>query len=669
MKKLSIRAKLQINFLVSFTLLLSILAVSALTLLGGQKEVGHLVHDFQPQSVQALRLSQAIFETSSSLSISLMSRSEQDKEQYFSNKASLLKQVATLKSMLDSENDVMSAKILEVEKIISEFNSYDERLYELQADITKNMPAIGILLGSMKNLEDTINLTINEMTQLSLEEYDDDYDIEDIQSLISGLRSNFHSTQNYLRYFFAFRDFPSLEQARLYLSGLSQSSQAAVDAEDELPEDIYDLAVDMQGHITQYQQQVDEAIALHSGTGWRTDSKIVREEYGPIIAQLRDELEKIVEELVDNSSQKGEALINDSASSLLLIVAVCSLAIFISGLLAYKLDAAIRRPIHHVVELLSEITSQQDLTKRLKLPQGDELGEVSHSMDAMIDQVQSILSNVSRFGIDVADAIDSSQQAMTVIREGSQQGLSVASQSKDSFNLVLSSSKNINEQSFSTRQLSRKAKDSIDQGVQQLESLNAILDSFHSQIESLQKQVNHLSEKSRQMEDMVGSISEISEQTNLLALNAAIEAARAGEAGRGFAVVADEVRQLSIKTNQSTENIRATIQDNIEGNNDVVAKTSEYYKLVQTILSGIGEMKLTMSSVANMMGDALDATNHISSAANEQITEIERCDALSGELYELSSRMDQSIQKLADQFYTLSDDSTNLKQKVSAFKV
>ncbi|MFP5339546.1 MAG: methyl-accepting chemotaxis protein, partial [Gammaproteobacteria bacterium] len=244
-------------------------------------------------------------------------------------------------------------------------------------------------------------------------------------------------------------------------------------------------------------------------------------------------------------------------AALLLLVLMAGLAVLMSN--------AILRPLLQIKQNLDDMAQGDgDLTHRLPITSQDELGELATSFNRFVEKIHSLVQQVAGTTTQltglvaaVASQAQRSEQAMADQRSETDQVATAINEMSAAAHEVAMSAQRAAEAARETDQQGVAAKQVVDQSIRQIHELVGELRDSGESLEGLQQDVKGIV-------GVLDVIRAIAEQTNLLALNAAIEAARAGEAGRGFAVVADEVRALASRTQQSTGEIQGMI-DRLQG--------------------------------------------------------------------------------------------------------
>ena len=357
-------------------------------------------------------------------------------------------------------------------------------------------------------------------------------------------------------------------------------------------------------------------------------------------------------------------------SSIKWLVIGCALALLIAAAAAVLISRSIVVPLNSMIAVMRNIAEgERDLTQNIYLQSSDELGEFSKWFDMFMDNIQADVTHIATDTHQLAAAAAQLHATAEQIANGSEkvavQSVNVATAGEQ----MSASSGHIAENCSLAAEGSRHASEAAMSGAQIVDETIAVMDSIANRVKETAQTVERLGSRSEQIGEIIGTIQEIADQTNLLALNAAIEAARAGEQGRGFAVVADEVRKLAERTRKSTTEISemiSAIQSETEGAVvametavDEVAKGSDKAagsgKALESILQKINEVTEQINQVATAAEEQTAATLEISNNMH-QITEV---------VAQTSSGARETT-KAADQ---LSELASDLNAIVKQFKV
>nr|WP_286912547.1 MULTISPECIES: methyl-accepting chemotaxis protein [unclassified Pseudomonas] len=331
------------------------------------------------------------------------------------------------------------------------------------------------------------------------------------------------------------------------------------------------------------------------------------------------------------------------------------------GLLLVWLTArGVTRPILAVAARLKDIASGEgDLTRRLDYARDDELGQLSGWFNRFLDKLQPVIAQVKGSLHEARGTADQSAAIASQTSSGMQQQQREIEQVATAANEMSATAQDVAHNAAQAAQAARGADQASREGLQLIASTRQAIDQLAAGMNTAMDEARALENRSEQIGSVLEVIRAIAEQTNLLALNAAIEAARAGEAGRGFAVVADEVRSLAQRTQVSVEEIRQVIEGLQQGTQDVVGAMHDGQRQAQAsatrmeqalpALQRIGEAVTVISDMNLQIASAAEEQSAVAEEVNRNVAGIrDVTESLSGQADE-SARISQALNRLANQ--------------------
>ena len=313
--------------------------------------------------------------------------------------------------------------------------------------------------------------------------------------------------------------------------------------------------------------------------------------------------------------QLDEQRTHDTGLSLLMAL----IAILLGVLLMWLTARGVTRPILGVAAMLQNIASGEgDLTQRLNYARQDELGTLAGWFNRFLAKLQPVIADVKHSVQNARQTADQSAAIASQTSAGMQQQFREVDQVATASQEMSATAHDVANSAAQAASAARGADQATHEGLAVIDQTTLSIEQLASGLSAAMREVEGLANNSEKIGSVLDVIRAIAEQTNLLALNAAIEAARAGEAGRGFAVVADEVRNLAKRTQDSVEEIRQVIENLQQGTRDVVDSMHSSHQQAQGSVEQVEQAVAALRRIGESVTVISDMNLQIASAAEEQ---------------------------------------------------
>jgi len=413
-----------------------------------------------------------------------------------------------------------------------------------------------------------------------------------------------------------------------------------------------------------------ELVSVIQSGGTDEDFANLDDKIDNIGGDISSDIEAVIDSVNREVKEATEEMDALSKSTKLDLIVVSSIVFVLSILFAFFISKKIISRVSVLESRARDLASGDgDLTKRLTTTTGDEITKASKEINRFIERVQNIIIDAkdsSNKNIDVSNLLSSesnsihtrSQETHLIVNENLEDTKNMQSLIKDSLRESENSTKDVEN----TNQKLKEARELI------LNMVNEIQHSTQIELE-LSSKLSQLSQDAEQVKNVLTVIKDIADQTNLLALNAAIEAARAGEHGRGFAVVADEVRQLAERTQKSLNDINTTISVIVQAIMDASEQMNLNSANIEKLAQISTDVEHTINDSSNLMQNTTDSSKEALSKSREILTssqkQMEKIEKIK-KLEDLNQKSVELILKLAQD---VSSANNSLNSKLNEFKV
>jgi methyl-accepting chemotaxis protein len=358
----------------------------------------------------------------------------------------------------------------------------------------------------------------------------------------------------------------------------------------------------------------------------------------------------------------------EQANNQIMLWTVAIAAVF--AFLAIWLGGNISRPIQRIADVFKDLgEGEGDLRQRIEVNGHDEVAQLSEGFNSFVSKIHVAMTEVAATG-------EALQQAAGAVASQAQMTLDNSHNQRDRTFLVVTA---INEMGATVNEIASNASNAASQaqnaesetqsGQQIVMQASNVINQLADDVDEVSKVIGSLANNTQTIGSILDVISSISEQTNLLALNAAIEAARAGEQGRGFAVVADEVRNLASRTAESTNEIQTMINNLQNEASSAVAAMLKSRELTTQGTDATNKTSGALVSIGEHIGLISDMNTQVATATEEQSTVVNEINQNIVEINEITQCTADTAAGLAESSQSLRELSSRLSTMVGVFKL
>ena len=699
----SIKSKLGTAF---GLILLVLMAVSLAGLRGAsqsEKNVRRVVEQIQPAVLALTDLEARVQRTAASMGFFLKSGEEAHKTLYLAENKALVDAMEDSRAALQALGDQSAIEHFDaLAKQVGAFTAYEARLLELSSANVKNMPAMALAeerlnprhmeilqaLGEMLSSErDAQEEVIEEFASAASDTASYDFSAPastvdpellarlqgriDVMEAVQDMRYSWGQVINSMRGFLAFRDPALRENTQIYLEQNEAALarlRGAADA-DRLTFEQSDALERLIEARAAYVDALQQVFEVHGGERAYTDVYLVRTEIGPLMEGLSKQAHDLVVALREQIDSQSAAMAEHAAATRSLVWILLLGGLTVGLAVSVLMSRSISSKLNAAVGAMEEIASgEADLTRELRLQGRDEMARLAGAFNAFLAKIRHTIVEVADTATRVSGAAEQMAAVSHLASDGTMRQREETERVAHATAEMLTAAHEVQRMVQSGADAALSAQDSAQRGQSVLVSTQSEIDRLAADVEKAATVIHELEQDSQRIGGVLDVIRGIAEQTNLLALNAAIEAARAGEQGRGFAVVADEVRNLASRTQESTEEIHGMIERLQQASREAVSVMQTGREQARGTVQHAAETREALEEILHSVATISDTSSSIAAAALEQTHNVDEINRTMGSISEIAEQTSQGAGDLEGSTGELASVAGRLQDLIRTFK-
>ncbi|MBD3822485.1 MAG: methyl-accepting chemotaxis protein, partial [Thiotrichales bacterium] len=572
----------------------------------------------QPVALKASEMSMTLEKSMNSLSMFMLTNDAKSLDAYEDGLKKAEKLLVEVRKNVANSDSKQNADLNSIQKSLKELPPLVDEVKLLQTDRNKKFPAFEFvnknMIGPAQKIQQQISLMISS-------------ELEDLQSSRKPVLSTLLSMQkdwlnvlSSIRGYVAFRTDGMAADAENYLNqfelGIDKLSQQK-DIELTLEEEDGIDAVKAQ--YVDYRESFMKLKEIHQGPKWRMDTWLMENKIQPVFKQIEAHLNSISSQAISDMQDTSQTVVDSTLRNLILLLSLSIIGQLVGMLISRKVTQAVVHPVENLATAMKNISQGEgDLTKRLTIKGQDELADLANYFNLFISRIQEMLKEVTETVHELEQASSGLLRVTHETKDGVEEQMLASEKLSNSMVIMDEKAKSVEDHSHNTSSATAQAVSRVKESGEVVTSAAETIKLVSNRMDEITQAVMQLNNDSQTISTVINVIREIAEQTNLLALNAAIEAARAGEHGRGFAVVADEVRGLAQRTQESTLQIEAVIEKIRKATEETVTVVEQGQETTKIGYDSVMKVQKVLSPVIILMDDINNMSNQMLASAQSQ---------------------------------------------------
>jgi len=665
LKRLSLKHRLWGGLIATLGLMAIVAFAAIFRFISVENQANTITQQSQPAMIAALELKSNINATSKLLGYYMANKSKENEKIFKDSIAVVDQQLNEFKNIVDEiNNEDLSLKASNLQALFKKYSEFLHRLDFLIKNPVENMPGVKVANQSLfpvyKEVQKTFT-TILDIEKNKLEKNQPlmGYLVDARQNwmMISSALSSFFATQNPV---YKKELKINIKQYKKAMKNLQSYSYALDEKQSK------DLS-GINNRWGPYFGALKMVFGFQKQGNWRLDAVLIKTDLSPMASEIDQSINEIVALLQQTVNSGNEKLIGEIGQTKKFLIGLLIVALVI-GLLVGVSSSKQVSTLMEDVQINLQSMSEGELNVHLQEDRSGEVGVVSKIINNFAKQLGLMVNEMKRASHELDDAAG---QLKLLTNETAANALQQRNETEDissAVNDMKNTANGIAESAQTAAESAERANEQAQSGAKKSSLALSSISQLVNNLDQASTVIQNLENESSNIGGVLDVIRGISEQTNLLALNAAIEAARAGEQGRGFAVVADEVRTLASRTQESTDQIKGLIESLQSGSSDAVKVMSDALSQVNENSEHVKQVSNSLSDIASEISSINETLMQMSTASKEQNDAAQRINQNILSIRTLAETTTQGTENIRVAENNLENIAGNLQKIIDHFK-